>query len=74
MISTNVNLVCTIAVILIETSGTATEPGTILHLMFDSDCLRGAPNYDNEAGADHAPVTISDSSILQQHIIGITPC
>lgn len=25
-------------------------------------------------GANHAPVTISDSSILQQHKIGIPPC
>lgn len=42
------------------------------HLMCDSDCqhhsqcnLWGTPNYNNGAGADYAPVTISDSSILQ---------
>lgn len=70
-----------VTVILIETSATVKEPRTVLHLMFDNDCqqhsqgnLRGTPNYDNGAGADHAPVTISESSISQQHIIGITAC
>ena len=64
----------------VQYSGRVTEPVTLIHLMCDiqqhSQCsvLRGTPNSHNGGGAEHAPVTISDSPILQAYIISIAPC